>query len=132
MFGKKRDVMVMVAPLLPAMNWVRHVEIVEQACRDANITKDRAARIYGTSPQQFDQQIRGVGHFSVPRLCLMTREEDGRKFFFSYWKQIAIEHGLGDIVKAVELRDFICSMVNEGQKTMARAELREHEERKRA
>jgi hypothetical protein len=121
--------MFLIAPLLPKpeFDWNKHVEIVEQACRDANITLDRAARIYGVSPQQFSQQIRGIGHVSVPRVCSMVLDRDGKKFFRSYCLGMAAMLGFDDVAQIYRL-GLACAEAMSGlQVKMLKAELRERD-----
>jgi hypothetical protein len=118
--------MFLIAPLLPEpkIDWHLHVEIVEQACRDANMTKDRAARIYGVSPQQFDQQIRGIGHFSVPRLILMAFDPDGKKFVRSYCLGLAAMLGEGDVARIYRIGLLCTEVTSRYQVTMLKSQLR--------
>lgn len=115
--------MFLIAPLpVPSVD---QSVIVDKACRLAGITLDRAARIYGVSPEQFYQQVRGIGHLSVRRLMLMAAEEDGRKFLRAYWPLAAEAMGLGDVAEALEWRDQFVALIGKVQVRMLKAQIRE-------
>lgn len=118
--------MFLIAPLMPTVD---QSALVDKACRLSGLTHDRVARIYGVSPEQFYQQIRGVGHFSMKRLFLMAREEDGRKFLRAYWPLAAEAMGMPDLAGALEWRDQFVALINGAQKTMGRAELQKNEDK---
>ena len=118
--------MFLIAPLLAPS--VDQSDLVDKACKRAGLTQDRVARIYGVSPEQWYQQVRGIGHLSVRRLFLMAAEEDGRRFLREYWPLAAEAMGMGDLAEALEWRDTFAKLVSKVQVKMAKCELRKRED----
>src|SRR5262245_16784231 len=113
------------------------VQDFEAARQDSRLTKDQLARIYGTTPEQLYQQLRGVGgaHLSLTRLYVMAQDEDGRRFLRAYLPMLADSFGIPEIGIALRLwhlfrdlkmRDAFLELINSVQKKrMAKAEMRD-------
>src|SRR4029077_3705041 len=125
LFTCRSKAMFLIAPVVQHPTLVDQSQIVDIACRRAGLTQDRVARIYGVSPQQFSQQVRGIGHLSVRRLMAMAIEEDGRKFLREYWPLAAEAMGMVDIAEALAWRDQFVQLIGKVQVHMLKAQLRE-------
>ena len=118
--------MFLIAPLLPEpkIDWHLHVEIVEQACRDANMTKDRAARIYGVSSaavRPADSRHRPLQRAAPDPDGVRSGRQKVRALVLSRTRG---DVGRGDVARIYRIGLLCTEVTSRYQVTMLKAQLR--------
>jgi hypothetical protein len=109
--------------------FLKHMERVE-------LKHEVVARLMGMTRQQLAMQLQPGGHLSVTRLLGLAEDTDGARLLQGFWTDLAEYVGLenADAV-AAELKRFhgrLGWVIDRIQTRMAKAEIRELVERKRA
>ena len=100
---------------------------IEDARGRVGMKHERLAYLMGIDSQQLSHQLSGRGHVSLTRVLYAGRKPDGRQFLHVLWPTIGEYIGLEDD-DAIALRLLeVAGLLR--KRTMAKAQLREHDER---
>ena len=123
--------------IAPQFSDVDLLKPFDSARQQAELTWDQMADLLDIKPQQLYQQLRGAGHLSWSRMFAMCKREDGRRFMRAFLPLVAEAAGLDELADGLRLAAVMRQRIDRyqariGKLTMAKAELRNTQERKAA
>lgn len=102
--------------------------LIERVSERAQVKHDALAALQSIQPAQWRRQRTLDEHMSLPGLCLMENDRDGRRFLQALWLELSERWGVGedDALKAEKhaAREAFMRLVDQVQVRMLRADLR--------
>ena len=114
----------------PIVRTVNLADCWDRARHRVGIKHDALAALLGIPATQVSAQLRGKGHPSLWRLLMALNDQDGWRFVWAFFDEIALEAGResDDALDLIQRADAALRL----ERRMAKADLRCHEERKHA